>query len=314
MAEQDSTAQEGVENETENTEPATDENAEVTETEDETDAEGSGAEGDEQEQPEEEIEFDFGGNKFRAPKTAIPENIASELDKFSKGIWSDYSRGKGELAEQRKSLEAERTAVQKIQQLDGEALNTYARGLAVRQELEQLAKVNLTALWQSQNQEDRDRARLISDTISAKQAELNGIVNRVSQLEAESSKEQQAQASRRMDEGKAVVAKHIPDFETKVLPELSEYVIKHGIPKEEVGNWPMNPTFTMFAHKAMLYDKMQAKAQQAAKPKPAPAQPIMPLATRPGPKPNLDLVRDADKMSPEEWVRRRNAQVSKRAG
>lgn len=260
---------------------ATDENAEVTEAEDQTEeSEETGAEDEIEEQEEqepEEVEFDLGGGqKVRFKPDATAKEVAEHAQKAFKEVEGNYTRKFQDVADKAKSLEAREKVVEKLSGLNDETLNTYARGLAVRQELEQLAKVDIRALWQS----NPDQARQVSDTISAKQAELNGIVNRVSQLEGELSKAQQAEAGRRLEEGKAIVTKHIPDFEAKVLPQLSDYMVQHGLPKEEVANWPMNPLFTRIAHKAMLYDQMQAKAKQAAKPKPQAAKPVTPMRNK----------------------------------
>lgn len=306
----ESTVQEEVDEVTDTEEAGADE---VSVSED-TDADQAAADeaGDEEggeDQADEDIEFDFGGNKFRAPKTAIPENIAVELDKFSKGIWSDYTRKSQGLSEQVKSIEAREKAVEKLSTLNNETLSVYSRGLAVRQELEQLSKVDLNALWQS----DSDQARRVSDTISQKQAEFQSIVNRVQQLEGQLNQTQQQETARRMDDGKKEVERRVPGFAEKHLNEVVDYVVKAGVPKESAGDWPLNPIFTEFAYKAMLFDRLQAKAKQAAKPKPAQAQPVKPVATKGGSKPSLDLVKDADKLPVDEWVRRRNAQLRRQA-
>ena len=261
----DATAREGVA--TEAHVPAAEAEPETAAATGEGDAEtheGDQPEGGEGEQTaaEEEIEFDFGGNKFRAKKSAIPEDVASELDKFSKGIWSDYSRKNGDIAERAKSLEAREKAVGVLHALNDEALNTYSRGLAVRQEIEQLGKVDLNALWQS----DPDQARRVSDAISSRQAEFQNIVARVSQLEGASDQTQQAELARRMTEGRTVMEKRVPNFTAKHAAEVVEYVAtNYGIPKEVAArDWPLNPATAHMAYKAMLYDRLQADAKRAA--------------------------------------------------
>lgn len=303
----ESTAQPGVEPTDDTQKPSVEGQVQENGPDDETDAESEGDAEDPdavEEQPE-EIEFDFGGNKFRAPKTAIPEDIASELDKFSKGIWADYSRKSGDIKQRSDSLEAREKAVEKMQGLQGDVLNHYSRGLQVKNELEQLSKVDLNALWQS----DPDQARRVSDTISHKQAEFNSIVNAVNRQEQELTQAQQAERARRADEGRKAVEGSIKGFNAD---DVVKYAVSQGIPEKDAGDWSLNPIVTRFAWKAMMYDRMQTKATQAAKPNPAPAQAIKSLPGKGSGKPAFDLIKDADKMSNEEWQRRRNAQIAKR--
>ncbi|MCR4296268.1 MAG: hypothetical protein NUW21_12090, partial [Elusimicrobia bacterium] len=297
MSEEAPTAREGVEPEVVSQE-AEPETVAAAEEEPKT-VEGQEAENGEgeQEQVAEEVEFDFGGNKFRAPKTAIPENIANELDKFSKGIWSDYSRKSGEIAERARSLETREKVVEKLTTINDETLNTYSRGLAVKGEIEQLQKVDLNALWQS----NPDQARRVSDALSTKQAEFQNIVSRVSQLEGLSNQAQQQEVARRVDEGKAIVEKHVPGFATKHLPEVIDYVVKnYGMSKDVAErDWPLNPATAVMAHKAMLYDRMQEQAKKAAKsPAPQKATPLPPMKGKGGP-----ATKDVSHMSVSEMAK-----------
>jgi hypothetical protein len=240
---------------------------ETPETETETEAQAEGTEDQgaepEAESPEgegegeavvEEVEFDFGGNKFKAPKGAIPDNIAAELEKFTKGTWSDYTRKSQEVAEARKSLETRERAVEKLATVNGEVLNIYSRGQGVKAELEQLQRVDLNALWQS----NPDQARRVSDELAKKQAEFQNIVSTLNAKEAEASQAQQAEIVRRADEGKQLIERRIKGFTQKV-PEVIDYVSKtYGIPKDAAErDWPLNPATAEMAYKAMLYDRMQ---------------------------------------------------------
>lgn len=306
----DSTAREGVEaaedsEETQAAEVAEDQEAEA-QTDDETD-ENDGDEDGEQEEEKEEIEFDFGGNKLRVAKDSIPPEVAEQLDKFTKGTWSDYTRKSQDIAERSKALEARESAVEKLATLNGETLQTYSKGLQLKAELEQLSQIDLNALWQS----DPDQARRVSDAISRKQAEFQSTVNQVAQKEAELTQAQQAELARRMDEGKQLMERRVKGWSEKV-PEVLDYVVKaYGMSKEEAETWPLNPKTAEMAYKAMMFDRMQATAKKPA-PKQAKAEPVKPMKAKgAATKGNLDLVKDADKMSADEWMRRRNAQLAK---
>lgn len=293
----------GTEAEAEPQTEATELEAEVEIPDDAETDEGEGEEG----EPE-EVEFDFGGNKIKLPANATAKEIADKVQEFAESLNKGAQEKFRETAEMRKALEAERSAVQKIRNLEGEALETFSRGQSVKQELAQLRQIDINALWQS----NPDQARRVSDAISAKQAEFNNIVQRVSQLEGQSSHVERELTARRMSEGEAAIEKAIPGFKEKHLGELKDYATKAGIPAAELGNWALNPVFTQAMWKAMQFDKLQANAKRAATPKPAPAQPMKAEAKSGSARPALDLVKDADKMSVEEWARRRNAQIAKK--
>lgn len=298
----DSTAPTGVEADTDADETAaavaateesqTDEN----QTDDEAEGQDDGGE------EAEEIEFDFGGNKLKVPKGAIPEEIASQLDKFTKGTWSDYTRKSQEVAERTKSIEAREGVVEKLSTMSGELLQTFSRGLALKDELSQLQNIDLSRLWQS----EPDQARRVSDAISQKQAELSRIANTVSSKEQELNKAQQSEVARRMDEGKQVLERKIKGFSEKAK-DVVAYAVKCGIPETEAHTWPLNPIVTEAFHKAMLYDRMQAAAKPKPAPTQAPSEPVKPLKARGA----ASASKDPDKMSPDEWLVWRNNQLRK---
>jgi hypothetical protein len=255
------------------------------------------------------LEFDFSGNKLQVPKGSIPEELAAKVQEFSKSMESAHTKRSQAVAEQVKSLEAREKAMQKLSGLHGETLDTYSKGLKVREELEQLNQVDITELWQS----NPDRARQVSDTISAKQAEFNAIVNKVSQQEQATTQVQEQEVARRYQEGKASVNKRVPDFETKHAKDVIEYVTStYGIPKEHAQTWPLNPPASEMAYKAMLYDRLQSNAKKQTKITPVKAEPVKAVAT--GRKPGQNSVKPNDKDSTKEWLRKRNAQLRKQGG
>ena len=231
----------------------------------------------EEEAPVEEIEFDFGGNKLKVPKGAIPEELAAEIDKFTKGTWSDYTRKSQAVSEKAKDIEARYTAVAKMESLNGEALNTYSQGLQVKAELEQLMGIDLNALWQS----NPDQARHVSDLRAQKQAEFNGIVQKVSQTEHQLTQAQQAEMDRIAAQGEALLEKRVKGFSAKV-PEIIDYVSDtYGIDKAHAAKvWRADPATAEMAYKAMMFDRMQASAGKPASPAKAQASPVPAMKTK----------------------------------
>lgn len=228
----------------------------------------------EDEEPEiEEIEFNFNGEKLRVPKGSIPEDLAAKVDEFVRGAESNTTRKFQELAEKSKAVEAREQAAEKLLSLNNDTLETYSKGLQVRQEIEQLSQVDLNALWQS----NPDEARRVSDRISQKQAEFQSIISDVSQKEAQLTQAQQAEIARRKEEGEAVLEKQMKGFKAEKLPAVIKYATETlGIDaKSAEADWALNPAMTLAVHKAMLYDQMQTTARKA-NPKPTPAKPVKP--------------------------------------
>lgn len=279
----EATAPEGVAAEIEVTAPEPEEVAEAEGVETEADTSETESEA---EQPE-EIEFDFGGNKFKVPKGSIPDEIADQLDKFTKGTWSDYTRKSQEVAEVRKSVEARAQAVAKLESISGEVLNTYSKGLQIKAELEQLRGIDVNALWQT----NPDQARRVSDLMAQKSAEFNATVNKVAQLETGLTQAQEAEAARRAQEGEAVLERRIKGFSQKV-PEIIDYVAQnYGIDKDHAAKvWRQDPATAEMAYKAMMFDRMQSAGKKPAPVPPKSAVPVTAMKAKgASPASNLNL-------------------------
>lgn len=300
----------------ETTEDASNEQVE-TETEgttegDYAEADESEVDGEEQDETEEDeepekYEFTFGNDSFQVSKTDIPRELAEQVQNFSKGVWSDYTRKSQTIAEAAKSLQAREQAVQQMTGLQGEALDTYSKGLSLRQEIEELSKIDVSSLWQT----DPDQARRVSDAISAKREAFNETVNKVSQYENAIAHAQSQEVARRADEGKRIIEKRVKGF-TEKAGKVIDYVVKeYGIPKSEAESWPLNPPAAEMAYKAMLYDQLKTKTNKKASPKVErlDVKPTKSFKSKSG-----TAKKDPDKMSVKEWTAWRQAQIRKKSG
>lgn len=237
--------------------------------------------------------YDFGGNKMEIPKDAVPPELAEKIEDFTKGTWAKFTKDQQANVEKAKALSTQESAVAKIINLNGQALQTYSRGLQLRTEIEQLEKVDFDELWQS----DPDQARRVSDLKSSKQAEFQNIVDQVGRHDRALSEAQQSEVARRSDEGKAVLDRRFKDFSTEKAPEVVKYVVeKYGMSQDDADQWAMNPSVTEMAYKAMLYDRMQA-----AKPtkKPTQAKPVTAMKAKGG----TSGSHDPDKMSMDQLAK-----------
>ena len=245
----------------------------------------------ENETAEEMLEFTFGGNKLEVPKDSVTPELAEKIDEFAKGTWSTFTRGQQENIERAKSLDARETTVAKLTSLNGEALQVYSRGLYLRSEIAQLRSVDMSALWQS----DQDRARQISDLLNSKQAEFDGIVAKVGETETAIAAEETAEVERLDAEGEVAMNRQFKNFSTEKVPDLIKYVVETcGMSQEEAQKWRRNPLMTTFAYKAFLFDQQAAAAKNAASKPPTQAKPVKAVPVK-GKATNVE--KDPDKMS-----------------
>lgn len=205
------------------------------------------------------IEFSFGGDKLSVEKGAITPELQERIQKFTDGIWSSQTKKSQENIDLAQSLKSRQEYLERMEALGGQTLDVFHRGKQIKSEIEQLSKVNWGELWQS----NPDRARQISDALSAKQAELSNIVHFVDQQEQAAAAERQAELARLTDEGVQKLDRKYSNFSTQTVNEVTEYALSCGATQEEADGWALSPMATEWAYKAMLYDRMQA----ASKPK-----------------------------------------------
>jgi hypothetical protein len=274
------------------------------------DTQDDGAEG-AAEQPEteteeiEEIEVSFGAKVLKVPKSAIPDDVREQLEEFTRNVNGDYTRKTQEVAEQRKAVEGERELFQKLTTLKGDALKEFSAGQQKAAEIAELEAIDLRSLRQS----NPDQARWISDEIAMKRAEFQRHVNAVAQHEATMAAEEQRAYAKLEEAGRAEMRAAIKGFDESGEKALVEYAVKSGIPESDAKRWPLNPKTAAMAWKAMQFDALQAKtkAATATKPAAAPAAPVKAVAGK-----SASATLDWDKMSPEEFARRRNEIERKR--
>lgn len=270
------------------------------------DAEGDDASGEGDGDEVEEIELNFGGDKFKVPKGASVEEVAPKLSEFAKNLEAGYTKKFQEVSDIRKETEATQASVKRMQELSGEALSRFADGLSLQREIGELEQINIDHLWQS----NPDQARQLTDDLARKRAALQKTVAEVSKAEAEAAETQKADIARRVEAGKAQIERMSPGFE-KDLPDVIAYAAETlGVDKASAeAEYALNPAMAVAVRKSMLYDRMKAAQKTQPKPTKQTSGPVKPIKGSGG-KQKPDLVKDAAKMSPEEWARRRNAEVA----
>ncbi len=264
-------------------------------------------------EPEEEDEVDLGALKLKLPK--------SQAEIVKKGFMqeADYTRKTQELAETRKAFEAQRET---LQQADDQELQARGHLSNIQGQLAQFEQVdwngwrqkaraidaeNFTSVEENRVNETFQQWQLLKD---AQQSTL-GFLNHKAQ--ERTSKQQQAETEARqayaklVDEGTPAIKKAIPDWSRATAAKLFEESIgSYKFTREEMTGvderiiLALSDAAKWRAHQAKTKTTQTIEQQTSLKP-----------AARIGgaaPKTGLD-----DRLSTEEWVRRRNAKVRQRA-
>ncbi len=267
----DSQSEDGAEEETGTEALEVDEGDAASEEGDGDDADPEGDDEGEDGDEVEEIELNFGGEKLRVPKGAIPEEVAAKVSEMAHNLEAGYTKKFQDVAERGKSLEAREAAIQRAQELQGDALTKFSDGLHLQNEIARLEQVDINALRQS----DPDQARWVSDDLATKRAELQNTIAEINKAEAASMEAQRAEMARRVEEGKELIERKAPGF-SKVLPEVIQFAVDElGVDKVQAeAEWALNPPMALAVLDAMKYRQMKAQAKQSTSPKPKKAKPV----------------------------------------
>lgn len=258
----------------------------------------------EQETLETEVELDEQGN----PKEAPPEEEDEEIelngkkarvpkefkDAFLKN--ADYTQKTQALAEQRRMVEEQAQEIAQTQQRQQAFRQAYARLDGIDQQLQQYNGVN----W---NQLDPQVAQQHWMTFQQLKEARQNLTGQISQAEHQQAVQAQQSTAQRLHQAEQELAREIKDWSPETKSKLREYGKSIGISEQQLNNVD-SPVAIKLLHKARLYDEMMAKATK----KPV-AVPVAPLKTV---KSGSGASTDPNRLSADEWAKRRNAELAKR--
>lgn len=285
--------------ETETTNLAEDVNASEAEVENEVqeqpeqllDDEGNPIEDQAETEEEEFEEIERDGKKAKVPAWLKPELM----------MQADYTRKTQELAEVRKAVEAERTAFQQASQQE---ITAQGNLVAIDSQLAQYSKVDWNAFHDSdpfEAQKAFTQYQLLRDARTQTETHLG-------RLQQERTVNEQRAAAKRLEEGAAEIAKAIPEWSPTHAAKLVEAGQKHfGFSKGDLDGIDdpklviaLNAAVKWFEHEAQTKKaKSIVKAQEVT--------PAAKVGRSSAPPTGLD-----DRLSNDEWQRRREAQLRKR--
>lgn len=247
--------------------------------------------GDDQAEDDDSEEVEHDGQKFRVPKAIKPLLM----------MQADYTRKTQEVAELRKAVEAQRAAGAN---LDGELVQHQAKIVSLDERLVEYQSVNWAELEQQDPATAAQLWRQYSQLKDTRQQALGELQHKAQQR----SLEQQRIVAKQIEEGQAVLARDIKDWSPETAGKLTDFAVRDfGFSPQEIGSIT-DPRMIKVLHRAHQAEQLLKK--QAATTKATTAQAVSPtpkvIGQSAAPR-GLD-----DKLSADEWVKRRNEQLRKR--
>lgn len=242
---------------------------------------------------DEELEEDLDGVKVRGKKELLEKLKAERL------MQADYTRKTQEVAEERKAIAAAKEAVELEKRVHFENMQEVATIRAIEMQLQNFAQIN----WQQLADSDPVQAMKLDRQMRDLQSQREQLSASVAQRHQQFTQKQQQEAARQMEEARRVLQRDIPGWGEELAGKLRSYALANGYTQQEIDSI-RSPAMVRSLYRE--YQMAEAK-KQATKRTPAPAAPV----TRVSNASKNKAVVDPDKLSPEQWLKWRNAQVKR---
>ncbi len=252
------------------------------------DAEGDG------DQAEELSTIEIDGIEYTVPKALESAFLKNK----------DYTTKSQANAERARALENRQAEIEERAKATDEELDVRATLRGVEKQIEAYDKLTPDDWSYHENQDPLGTQRHWRQyqLLQAEKAKLAGTLT-----EKESARTQAAQQdlAKRVEETNAFAAKNIPGFKPELTDTLVKFAQEKQIPDAKLRElW--SPTFFQILHLAHLGEKT-LKTPVKPKTPDVPQTPLKTVAAKSNPKPSgLD-----DKLSIDDWMKRRNAQTRK---
>jgi hypothetical protein len=249
--------------------------------------------GEPESQPEDDLdEIEHEGKKYAVPKALKGAFL----------MHSDYTRKTQELAEQRKEAEAARERYLKA---DSELVEAKAQEKAIETSLKEFEKVD----WNQFFEQDPVQAQKLAFQFQQLKDLKNQAAQRTAQIEQTRTSEQQQHVAKLYAQGQEVLQRDIPNWNPETAKKVSEFAVKeYGFTSDELRQ-VYDPRLVKVLHAAMIGSQV---IKQSSKPKTPPTQQVKPVTKVSGNSTAKSGLHD--NLSTAEWIKARNAQLSKSRG
>lgn len=233
------------------------------------------------------------------------DGVRHTVPKALKGAFmmqADYTRKTQEVAELRKAVEEERESIHKA---GAEEATARARIIALDDQIARFGRVDWDA-WENDDPFEAQKGWRQFQQLQQIRGQAAGeLVN----LTRQRSLAEQQETAKRIEEGRQVLARDIKGWNDGLASALLETGVKqYGFDRAEIEEFT-DPRMVKVLHDAHQFHALQRKQKQAQRHEAAQSvQPAAKVGGGSSPPAGLD-----DRLSAEEWMRRRDKQVRKRA-
>lgn len=242
-------------------------------------------------------EVDFEGEKYRVPK-----KMREALTRAS-----DHEAQAREVAEQRRTLEAERAQWSGHSKAAEEHIDRVATLKLIDSHLARFPQT--PQQWDAFEQQDAAAAASAFRQYQQIQAQRGQLAQQVTGYQQAQQQQQQQAIAQRAQASVAVLKQHIPDFSEKTLSDIEAFAVKEFGFKPEQIRAVVDPGPWLLAHRLMtmgggVKDKI---AEAVAAPLPTAAKPVTKVGANGG-----GGQRDPAKMTDSEFADWRRRQIAQR--
>jgi len=262
-------------------------------------AETQGEDGDEAEIEWEELEID--GLKFAAPKGKADDLRAGFLKN------KDYTTKTQELAEARKSVEAEKQAVAAQVTAQQEYLRDVAGIERINDDLDKYGAFT-PQQWDQLFSDNQREYHAHQRNMQLLKDRRNAAIGALQQKDSERRASTQRENAKRIEDGRAAVAKEIPGWTDEAEQNLKKFAISLGFSENEFADGFADLRVMKLINWARV-GKEAATKSTAGLPPVAGQKPLNVVGRRATPPPKSGL---ADNLTTAEWIARRTKQATGR--
>jgi hypothetical protein len=244
-------------------------------------------------EPDDSEEVEHDGQKYKVPKAIKPLLL----------MQADYTRKTQAVAEERAAIQAERQSMHQISQAE---FQVAAHAQALGQQIAQYQRID----WPAWHDADPFAAAKASSEYNMVRDQQQAALGQLNQLRQQRQSQAQQETAKRIDQGRQTLTTEIPGWNDDLKAKLIGFAAGYGFSRAELDDLEADPRVARVLHAAFQGSQKTATAQKVQNI--VAAQAVTPAA-KPGaaraPVQGLD-----DRLNPDEWVRRRNAQLRKNAG
>jgi len=256
-------------------------------------------EGEEGEGEGEQLEPELADVEYEGKAYKLPPELKDALLRTA-----DYTRKTQEVAEQRKTVEAKMAEAQAAYQTSQEVIEARAVAHHIDSQLKQYENVN----WQALENEDPMAAMSHWRQFQQLQQQRGQVAQYLDKTQNELSEKAAQETDKRLRETRAFAEKELKGWSPELDNKITEFAIKDlGFTVDSLRG-AYSPQVYKTLYLAHLGHIALQKQTAAPKPSAPAAQPLTKVTTRANPPPSgLD-----DRLSGDEWLKRRQAQLAKK--